>query len=253
MKRWKLLAALVALLYIGVVTMAFIVTTGLTTSTALAQKVSTVRAPESAPSPENPYNVNCGNRPPYKSQSSRSRVLLSPDGNREAYAEAKSQCVGSCVNTSSVFVRAKSSAYQLVFLQEPTEEMVGNGVRLIDWSKDGTKLLFDVIRWQDGSDAGPNNEIWIYDAVTGVFTAIPIEHALKSFGGGCFTTPEPLGFSATGTVAVQFLTKQDFDEEGKMVLPRCDKTRSTWFFDPRSNLQTQTRGDQTIPKWGKIK
>jgi hypothetical protein len=253
MKRWKLFAALVVPLYVGVVVMAFIITASFSASTALAQKISTVQPPDSAPSPENPYNVNCGNKPPYKSQSARSRVLLSPDGNREAYAEAKSQWVGSCVNTSAVFVRAKSSAYELVFLQEPTEEMVGNGVRLIDWSKDGTKLLFEVIRWQDGSDAGPSNEIWIYDAVTGVFTAVPTQHVLRSFGGGCFTIAEPLGFSATGTVAVQFLTKQNVDEEGTMVLPKCNKTLSTWLFDPRSNLLTQARGDQAIPKWGKIR
>src|SRR3984893_12454850 len=243
MKRLKLFAALVALLGLGMVVMAFVITAGVSASPALGQKISTVQLPESAPSPENPYNVNCGNKPPYKSQSARSRVLLSPDRNREAYAEAKSQWIGSCVNTSAVFVRAKSNAYQLVFLQEPTEEMVGNGVRLIDWSKDGTNLLFDVIRWQDGSDAGPSNEIWIYNAVTGVFTTVPIEHVLKGFGGGCFTSTEPLGFSATGTVAVQFLTKQDFDEEGKMVLPKCGRTLSTWLFDPRTNLLAQMPGD----------
>jgi hypothetical protein len=179
MKRWKVFAALVAF--------HCLLTAGLNSATARAQKISALPPPESARSPETPYSLTCGNSPPYKSQSARSRVLLSPDGNREAYAEAKAQWVGSCVNTSYVFVSAKNSASQLVFLQEPTEELVGNGVRLIDWSKDGTKLLFDVIRWQDGSDAGPINDIWIYNAVTGIFTAVPIEHVLGTFADGCFT------------------------------------------------------------------
>jgi hypothetical protein len=214
---------------------------------------ATTPDPKFTQSPNNPYNVNCGDIPPYKSQSARSTVLSSPDGNRDAYAEAKARWVGSCVNTSAVFVRDKDGAYQLVFLQEPTEELVGNGIRLIDWSKDGTELLFDVIRWQDGSDAGPSNEIWIYDATTGVFTPVPIEHIFKSFGDGCFTTVEPLGFSAIGTVALEFSAKQDFDEEGKIMLPKCNKKRGIWLFDPRSGKLTQTSADHSVPKWGKVR
>jgi hypothetical protein len=249
MNRLKLFVALLGLLCPG---------TGLVgaaqdkTSMIWAKQVTTPD-PKFTRSPNNPYNVNCGDKPPYKSQAARSPVLSSPDGNRDAYAEAKARWVGSCVNTSALFVRDKDGAYQLVFLQEPTEELVGNGIRLIDWSKDGTQLLFEVIRWQDGSDAGPSNDIWIYNATTGVFTAAPIEHIFKSFGAGCFTTVEPLGFSTTGTVAMHFSAKQDVDEEGKIVSPKCDKKCGTWLFDPRRNNLKQTSADYSVPKWGKVR
>jgi hypothetical protein len=51
--------------------------------------------------------------------------------------ETKARLVGSCLNTSAVFGREKDGAYQLVFLQEPTDELMGNGVGLMDWSKYG--------------------------------------------------------------------------------------------------------------------
>jgi hypothetical protein len=246
MNRLKLFVTLLGLLCPG---------TGLVGATQEKPSMIWEQQATFARSSSNPYNVNCGDKPPYKSQSARSTILSSPDGNRDAYAEAKARWVeeGSCVNTSAVFVRDKDGAFQLVFLQQPTQELVGNGIRLIDWSKYGRELLFDVIRWQDGSDAGPNNEIWIYDAKTGVFTSVPIEHIFKSFGGGCFTTVEPLGFSATGTVALEFSAKQDFDEEGKIVLPKCNKKRDTWLFDPHGNNLTQTSAEYSVPKWGKVR
>ena len=249
MNRLKLYVALVGLLCPG---------TGLVggaqdRTRPIRGKQVTAPDPKFTRSSTNPYNVNCGDKPPYKLQSARSPVLSSPAGNRDAYAEAKARWVGSCVNTSAVFVRDKDDAYQLVFLQEPTEELVGNGIRLIDWSKDGTELLFDVIRWQDGSDAGPSNEIWIYNGTTGVFTTVPIANIFKSFGDGCLTTVEPLGFSATGTVALEFSAKQDFDEEGKIMLPKCNKKRSTWLFDPYGNKLARTSAEYSVPKWGKVR
>jgi hypothetical protein len=246
MNRLKLFVPLLGLLWLG---------TSLVGATQ--EKASMIQGQQATftRSPSNPYNVNCGDQPPYKSQSARSTVLSSPDGNRDAYAEAKARWVeeGSCVNTSAVFVRDKDGAFQPVFLQEPTQELVGNGIRLIDWSKDGRELLFDVIRWQDGSDAGPSNEIWIYDATTGVFTPVPIKHIVKSFADGCFTAVEPLGFSATGTVALEFSAKQDSDEEGKIMLPKCHKKRVTRLFDPRGNKLTQTSAEYSVTKWGKLR
>jgi hypothetical protein len=82
---------------------------------------------------------------------------------------------------------------------------------------------------------------------------VPIDHIVRSFGDGCLTTAEPLGFSATGTVALQFSAKQYFDEEGKIVLPKWNKKRGTWLFDPRTNHLTQTSDDSSVPRWGKIK
>ena len=98
-----------------------------------------------SPAPNNkyaaPYYLDCGRMPPYQSRSARTPILSSPDGQKEAYAEASARAQGDhCSNRSAVFVRQNGHAFELIFLQQPEEMLLGNGVRIIDWSKDGTKL-----------------------------------------------------------------------------------------------------------------
>lgn len=177
---------------------------------------------------------------------------MSPDGSRAAYASAKALWVmGSCVNTSYIFVRKGASPFEIAFLQEPTEEQSGNGIRIIDWSKDGRRLLFDVLRWQWGSDAETTNQIWLYYSETGIFKATPMKTFIRNAGKGCFTTVEPLGFSKDGAVAIKVTAKQGYDIEGEMRKPACKESQDVWLFDPTTNVLTQTSGDYSVPKWGK--
>jgi hypothetical protein len=213
-----------------------------------AQQASPASAPENKYVA--PFYLDCGRDPAYKSQSARGRVLSSPDGSREAYAEAEARAKnGSCSNASSVFVQDEDGAYRLVFLQAATEDFPGNGVRLIDWSKDGQRLLFEVLRWQYGSDAAPQSDLWIY--TRGILKAVPLRGVFGS-SDGCNTTFEPLGFSAAGDVVMRLSAQQARDVDGEYV-PKCEEKRGAWIFDPANNRMTQASYDYAVPKWGKLK
>ena len=91
-------------------------------------------------SPKNTYFIDCGPMPPYASHSAHSPVLVSPDRKRSAFAQASARWAdGTCVNISKIYVAERGRGYQVVFLQVPTVTLLGNGVRLIDWSKDGAR------------------------------------------------------------------------------------------------------------------
>jgi hypothetical protein len=128
--------------------------------------------------------------------------------------------------------------------------LLGNGVRLIDWSKDGTQLLFDVLLWQWGSDAPPSSEIWIYNADTGVFKRLPLTGQIASFGEGCLVSVDPLGFTAVGKVAVR-LTASQYLEPGETRPSACSSETQVWLFDARTNQVARTSSDYSVPRWGK--
>lgn len=236
-------------------TQALLITAALGTALASGQQGQPTPSNKYAP----PYYIDCGHEPPYRSQSARSRVLSSPDGTREAYAEAKARVdsEGGCTNTSAVFVRQSGGAFELAFFQAPTDEptgiLFGNGVKLIDWSKDGAMLLFDVLRWNYSSDASPGDDMWIYYATDGALKNVPLDRIFRRFGEGCDVSFEPLGFSAIGELVMRFSAKQSYDVDSEIVLPKCDEKRVAWLFDPASNRLTQASYDYSVQKWGKIR
>lgn len=209
--------------------------------------------PAKSASSNNTYYLSCGDKQPYSSYAARSQILLSPDGNHSAYVETKANWAnGECVNTSKVFVQNNSDPYQVVFLQEPTEMLTGNGIRLIDWSRSSNSLLFEVQQWEWLSDADLSHEVQIYDAVTGVFKTVPLEHEITSLGEGCLVKVEPLGFSESGEVVLRFSAKQYFDPEGKRRKPACNAKQGIWIFDPKSNRLMQA-DNYSVRKWSKTK
>jgi hypothetical protein len=206
---------------------------------SLAPSLVTGQTPSTAPNNKYaaPYYLDCGRVPPYRSRSARTPILSSPDGQKEAYAEASARAQGEhCSNRSAVFVRQNGDAFELIFLQQPEEMLLGNGVRIIDWSKDGTKLLFDVLRWQYGSDAGPEDELWIY-----------------GFAGACYVSLEPLGFSEAGEVAMRVSAKQKRDVDGEIVPPKCEEGRGGWLYDPATNRLMQTSYEYAPPRWTQVR
>jgi hypothetical protein len=200
------------------------------------------------------YYLSCGEKEPYASRTAQSPVAVSPDGKHSAYVETKANWIhGQCVNSSRVFVQNDSGSYETVFLQEPTEMLMGNGIRVIDWSKDSSALLFQVQQWQWGSDADPTSEVHLYDAKTGIFKTVPFEHEIAKLGDGCLVTVQPLGFSDAGEVAVRFVAKQYFEPEGEPRKPACNAKQGIWIFDRKSNRLTQAADKIAVSKCGKTK
>jgi hypothetical protein len=227
---------------------------------ALPQQVARPSSDKYAP----PFYMDCGNAPPYKSQSACTPVMTSPDGSFEAYGEtnARADSNGGCANTSYVFVRRGDGDYQQVFLQglfkDPNGNEDGNGVRLIDWSRDSSMLLIHIERWTYASDVGIDDDLRIYDARDGVVTQVPIQTlfgkaGLGKFGEGRFVDFDPLGFSATGAVAMRFTAKQGYEVDGTKSRPNCHGKRSVWLFDSSSNRMTQAPYNYSVKKWGKVR
>ena len=204
--------------------------------------------------PNNAYYLSCGEKEHYSSHTARSPVLVSPAGKYSAYVEVKANWVdGQCVNTSKVLVQNNSDPYQIVFLQEPTEMQMGNGIRLIDWSRNSNSLLFEVQQWGWLSDAGLSHEVQIYDAVPGVFKTVPLEHEIANLGDGCLVTVQPLGFSETGEAVLRFSAKQYFEPEGEARKPACTAKQGVWIFDPKSNRLKNAPSNYQVQRWGKAK
>jgi len=94
------------------------------------------------------------------SHTSRSSVLVSPDGSFRAYAESDAVASGlanrpECSNTSRLFVAGRDSRkFQTVLSVEPSPKSLGNGIDLVDWSPKGHRLLLAQGTWQYGSDVG---------------------------------------------------------------------------------------------------
>jgi hypothetical protein len=96
------------------------------------------------------------------SNSSRTSVLMSPDGLYRAYAEseavasqAPNAASAECRNTSRLFVAGpKGENFRPVLVVEPLPEALGISIDLVDWSPDGHRLLLAQGFWQWGSDVG---------------------------------------------------------------------------------------------------
>jgi len=130
--------------------------------------------------------------------------------------------------------------------------LLGNGIRLVDWSKDGEYLLFDVLRWQWGSDAPPSNEVWVYLATTGIFKQIDLNEKIAGFGKDCLVSVDPLGFAANGQVAVRLSAIGSFEPDTWAPKPGCSVERQTWLFDPRKDQLFQAPEDYPVTKWGTL-
>lgn len=204
-------------------------------------------------SPENTYFVSCGQQPPYVSKTAQSHILISPGKSHRAYTIASAEVSsGNCVNNSKLFVQSpeKSAQYEIVFLQVPTELERGNGIRIIDWSRDGNSLLFDVLFWQYGSDAQTENEVWVYNSSSGVFSQLGIKKFYKKYGEGCMVDIEPLGFSYDGEVILKISVKQEYDEEGDKLTPLCVEKQELWSYNLSSYQVKTVSLPYRLQHWG---
>jgi hypothetical protein len=200
-------------------------------------------------------NVSCSENSRLAPKTLRSPVLISPRNRKRAYAEVSaSVALGNCANQSKLFIQSRgvSHHYNLVFLQEPTEMQRGNGIRIVDWSHDGRRLLFETIRWQYGSDARPHKDILIYDTGSGVFSPVRLEGLFKRFGESCFVTINPVGFSAENQAVLEVSARQDYDEERHPLKPRCAERKGLWSYDPSTFKMNELPSRTTVQRWGKV-
>lgn len=201
----------------------------------------------------NTLNVSCGGK--LTAKDVKSSVLTSPQNANRAYSEISVRpSARNCANSSRLFVQSpwRGKQYNLVFLQEPTDLQQGNGIRIVDWSRDGRLLLFEVILWQYGSDARPDKDILIYDTKSGVFSPLRFEDFIRQFGEGCFVTMNPAGFSPDNQAVLEVTARQDYDEEHHPVKPRCAERKGLWSYDPSTYKMKALTSANTVQHWGTI-
>ncbi len=165
----------------------------------------------------------------------RRPILVSPDGNYQAYAEneavAYRRSDAECVNTAKLFVKGPGEKeFRLVFLQEPRSDELISQIDLIDWSSDSHFLLAELFIGQWASDSGGFSPL-LYNAWDGVFSREDFVSTAFSIKVGhvCYFRSEMLGFSPGGGMVLKI--HPEIDEEGFMDPDSCVKKDGLWLLD----------------------
>ncbi|HJS99604.1 MAG TPA: hypothetical protein VJ756_10960 [Terriglobales bacterium] len=178
------------------------------------------------------------------SKNERSEVSHSPDGSTLAYTETVATYSQECRNSSDLYLKTQDKTnYKLVFQRTGTSGEMGNGIRIVAWSKNSGFLLFEVLKWQYGSDAPAENEMWVYNVRTGSCAQLQINELREVFGAGCLVDIEPIGFVSDDVVGLQVLARQYYEPEGDMRKPECLEKQGTWYYDLNSNEITPPQGN----------
>ena len=86
---------------------------------------------------------------------------------------------------------------------EPNETDDGNGMRLIGWSRKGTKLLAELARWTYGTDTGMDRDVIVYDSTSGKISKFDVAESLsRHFGSDCAFEFETKAWHEPGAVVV---------------------------------------------------
>lgn len=171
------------------------------------------------------------------SRTSRTSVLVSPDGSFRAYAESDAVASGlanrpECSNTSRLFVAGRDGRkFQTVLTIESSPESLGNGIDLVDWSPKGQRLLLAQGSWQYGSDVG-ETRVRIYDADSDTLSSESlVDEAFRRYvGKTCAATFQPSGFSRNGSAVVRAEPYFDYGED-KAAEDSCVQKQSFWLVD----------------------
>jgi hypothetical protein len=166
----------------------------------------------------------------------RSPILMSPDGNYEAYTENEAvayrgETWADCVNTAKLLVKAAGEKeFRLAYLQEPHQYELFSQIDLVDWSPDSQYLLAELFTGQWGSDWGGTSPL-LYNAWNGVFSPQGpqdfVSTALSNrFGHDCSYRVQSLGFAPDGGVVLKI--QPWFDMEGILDPASCVKKDGLW-------------------------
>lgn len=161
----------------------------------------------------------------------RSPVLSSPA--YASYVEVRaawrtSDNGRSCGVTASLFVKpAGEGSFSLSYRKSPTEEELGQGLRMIDWSPDGRMLALEGSWWQPNSDVA-GRSVLLYDANRKTIREIDLEKPLSSaLGRSCSVRLGAVrGFTQGGQVVVDV---DDYvDSYAKSTSSKCFSQTSRW-------------------------
>ncbi len=195
------------------------------------------------------------------SRFARSSVLVSPDGRRRAYAEVEAvvprafwkkrqQAALACANTTKLFVAGtEPSLFGLVFLQVPTVDEPGNGIELVDWSRDGRYLLMSLTPWGHESDSVAFN-ILLYDAEYEIF--LQPDHDLlfsQHFGKKCSVELKARGFFSGGSSPI--VEAWDAPIELPPDQEPCLRKQGLWLLDWRNYRVSPLRDDFQLERFGR--
>ena len=145
------------------------------------------------------------------SHTSRTSVLISPDGRYRAYAEnaavasqATNPGSAECQNTSTLFVAGpESKNFRPVLVIKPLPERHGNDIEIVDWSPTGHHLLLAQGWWEWGSDVG-GTAVRTYDADSGnLSSGSRVDDGFSRYvGKACAAVFQAVGFAPSGKAVV---------------------------------------------------
>ncbi|HYL13445.1 MAG TPA: hypothetical protein VEV41_10430 [Terriglobales bacterium] len=189
--------------------------------------------------------LTCGENPS-SSRTVRGEIFVSPDNKHRAYAEVEARAVRPstigysgplCVNTSRLFVGTDASDFKIVFLQEPSDIETGNSLRVVDWSADSRRLLFELAQWQYESP-GISRIPVLYDVNYGTFQQPDLNHIFsRHFGLECSLDAHVAGFSADARVVIETQPLSP-EEEEVLAVPSCSHKRGAWLLSIASETLT---------------
>jgi hypothetical protein len=189
----------------------------------------------------------------------RTLVLESPDGRHRAYAETtavthkrkngQSDEDVECENKTGLFVAdARNENFRQVVSVLPRPDLSGNSISLVDWSREGHRLLIGEGLWGYGSDLG-GTVIRVYDADSRTLASESLvdEAFRKHAGKERIGVYQPAGFSEDGAIIVKAGT---YFDEGAGLPPRsesCVAKESIWLIGPGHDTIRQLP-DDCVPK-----
>jgi hypothetical protein len=191
----------------------------------------------------------------------RSRVLISPDGNYQAYSQSEAMMwpESGCINTSELFVKGPDDKqFRLVYLQEPHTTEGFNLLTLVDWSPNSHQLLAELfISSQFGTDFGSRIPL-LYKATEGVFSDENwLKAALSShFSHDCYANFDARGFSADGGYVFTIYAVYEGDtSDNPIEANSCVKKDGIWqlnYEDSKGWMVKQVAATYRVRRYGRF-
>jgi len=151
----------------------------------------------------------------YRSRDVRGPTIASGTG-QKAYVTVKATATGGgCRNETKLFTAGPTGGFRKIFEAKSNQTDDGNGMRLIGWSRDGTKLLAELGRWTHESDVPMDRQVVTYDSGSGKISQFDVAEGLsKHFGRGCAFEFATKGWHETDDVVVEVTEDKDSEADG---------------------------------------
>ena len=117
---------------------------------------------------------------------------------------------------------------ELVYLLAPRRWELGNSLRVVVWSSDSRRLLFEASYWQYQSDVR-GQAVLLYDTVHGTFDTPDVTGILaKRLGRSCQVQFSVKGFSPDGNIVIEM---KPYPREGTDSEPGCLTKEGLWLLN----------------------